>query len=77
MILLVWCKQQEHVEIFDREHCDPVITRQEPTGISYHLENTKYCLSVHIGKGKIFKIAQAINRTDSTNSKRDSFGCFW
>jgi hypothetical protein len=68
MMFLVSCKQ-EHIESFDSEESNLVITRQEPKSVSYHLENTKQWLSAH-GDDKMLNIAYAINRTDSTNLKQ-------
>jgi hypothetical protein len=70
MMFLVSCKQQEHIESFDSEESNVVITRQEPKSVSYHLENTKQWLSAHTGDDKMLNIAYAINRTDSTNLKQ-------
>jgi hypothetical protein len=69
MMFLVSCKQQEHIESFDSEESNVVITRQEPKSVSYHLENTKQWLSAHTDY-KMLNIAYAINRTDSTNLKQ-------
>ena len=70
MILIVSCKQQDNVESVESEENVPVITRQGPKNISYHLENTKQWLAAHAGDDKMLGIAYAVNRTDAINLKQ-------
>lgn len=67
MIIFVSCKQQAEVETVES---DPVIKRQEPKSISYHVENTKQWLSTHATDSKMLKIAYAVNRMDAANLKQ-------
>jgi hypothetical protein len=67
MMFLVSCKQ-EHIESFDSEESNLVITRQEPKCF-LSFRKYKQWLSAHTGDYKMLNIAYAINRTDSTNLK--------
>lgn len=64
LILFASCKQQTDVE------SDPLIKRQEPKSISFHLENTKQWLAANGADNKALRIAYAVNRTDAVNLKQ-------